>query len=105
MRVWPELSDINRKVAELLEIEAAYSVYMERQEADIAQVRRDEALLIPDDFDFSAIPGLSNELRLKLTGTRPRNIAQAAKVDGMTPAALSLLIAMIRKAERTRQSA
>lgn len=103
--VWSEFRGIDTKIAEALEIEAAYSVYMERQEADIAQVRRDEALSVPDDFDFGSMPGLSNELRIKLAASRPVNIAQAAKIDGMTPAALSLLIAMIRKSARNRQTA
>lgn len=103
--VWPELTGLDRRIAEALEIEAAYAVYMDRQEADIAQVRRDEALLIPEDFDFSAMPGLSNELKAKLSARKPGNIAQAAKVDGMTPAALSLLIAIIRKSERFHRMA
>ena len=95
--VWPELSRIQKSVREALEIEAAYAVYMHRQSADIAAVQRDEARVIPQGFDFSAIPGLSNELRLKLTAAAPQNLAQAAKVDGMTPAALALLLALIRK--------
>lgn len=103
--VWPEFGGIDTKIAEALEIEAGYAVYMERQEADIAQVRRDEALSVPDDFDFGSMPGLSNELGIKLAASRPVNIAQAAKIDGMTPAALSLLIAMIRKSARNRQTA
>lgn len=103
--VWPEFSELDRRISDALEIEAAYAVYMERQEADIAQVRRDESLVVPEAFDYGSIPGLSNELRIKLSASRPVNIAQAAKVDGMTPAALSLLISMIRKFERNRLTA
>ncbi|KKX26637.1 tRNA uridine-5-carboxymethylaminomethyl(34) synthesis enzyme MnmG [Rhizobium sp. LC145] len=97
--IWPELSRIPGKVSEALEIEASYAVYMERQAADIATVRRDEARVIPQGFDFNGLPGLSNELRQKLTAAAPRNLAQAAKVDGMTPAALALILALLRKAD------
>ena len=97
--IWPELSRIPGKVSEALEIEASYAVYMERQAADIATVRRDEARIIPQGFDFNGLPGLSNELRQKLTAAAPRNLAQAAKVDGMTPAALALILALLRKAD------
>ena len=96
-RLWPELADIDRRSGEALEIEAAYAVYMERQASDIAQTKREEEKLIPPEFDFSALSGLSNELKHKLSAARPGSIAQAAKVDGMTPAALSLLIAYLRK--------
>jgi tRNA uridine 5-carboxymethylaminomethyl modification enzyme len=89
--------DIEVKVANSLEIEAAYSVYMQRQSADIAEVRRDEDRAIPDDFDFEIMSGLSNELKQKLKKFRPSNVAQAAKLDGMTPAALSLLLVHLRR--------
>lgn len=95
--VWPQLSDIEVKVANSLEIEAVYSVYMQRQSADIAEVRRDEDRAIPDDFDFEIMSGLSNELKQKLKKFRPSNVAQAAKLDGMTPAALSLLLVHLRR--------
>ncbi|MCQ2002306.1 tRNA uridine-5-carboxymethylaminomethyl(34) synthesis enzyme MnmG [Rhizobium sp. NRK18] len=96
-RVWPELQSITGKLREALEIEAAYAVYLQRQASDIADARREESRQIPEDFDYSALPGLSLELRQKLQRARPVNIAQAAKVDGMTPAAVSLLIAWVRK--------
>ncbi|MBT9372813.1 tRNA uridine-5-carboxymethylaminomethyl(34) synthesis enzyme MnmG [Rhizobium sp. CSW-27] len=97
-RIWPELTALERPVAEALEIEAGYAVYMARQQADIQSVRRDEERAIPEDFDFDAVSGLSNELKLKLKRACPRNLAQAAKVDGMTPAALALLLALVKKA-------
>lgn len=103
--VWPQFHAIEPKVAEAIEIEALYATYLERQESDIAQVRRDEALAVPDNFHYASLPGLSNELKVKLAEKRPSNIAQAARVDGMTPAALSLLIAVIRKSNRLDQSA
>jgi tRNA uridine 5-carboxymethylaminomethyl modification enzyme len=96
-RLWPELSDIDRRSAEALEIEAAYSVYMARQSSDIAQRKHEEDKVFPPEFDFSELAGLSNELRQKLSRARPHSVAQAATLDGMTPAALSLLIAHLRK--------
>ena len=103
--LWPELEDVNPRVREALEIEASYSVYLERQEADITQIRREEKLTIPSDFEFEDLPGLSNELKAKLKAAQPVNLAQAARIDGMTPAALSLILANIRKLERGRISA
>ena len=96
-RIWPELHSMQRKIGEAIEIEAAYAVYMDRQTADIVQARREEERAIPTEFDFSIISGLSNELKQKLTAARPKNIAQASRLDGMTPAAISLLLAYLRK--------
>jgi tRNA uridine 5-carboxymethylaminomethyl modification enzyme len=96
--VWPEeLSAFSKHVREAIEIEAGYAVYMNRQESDIAEARREEERRIPDDFDFSTLPGLSIELRQKLAAARPTNLAQAARVDGMTPAALTLLLAYLKR--------
>ncbi len=96
-RLWPELGSLERGIADALEIEAAYAVYMDRQTADIVQARREEERAIPAEFDFTLLSGLSNELKQKLTATRPKNIAQASRIDGMTPAAISLLLAHLRK--------
>ncbi|MBL0374148.1 tRNA uridine-5-carboxymethylaminomethyl(34) synthesis enzyme MnmG [Rhizobium sp. KVB221] len=96
-KVWPELTAVSKRSREAMEIEATYSVYMNRQAADIAEVRREEDKTIPADFDFNALPGLSNELKQKLSRARPANIAQAARLDGMTPAAISLLLVAMRK--------
>ncbi|QYA14532.1 tRNA uridine-5-carboxymethylaminomethyl(34) synthesis enzyme MnmG [Rhizobium sp. AB2/73] len=96
-RLWPELRCIERNVAEAIEIEAAYAVYMDRQTADIVQARKEEERVIPPEFDFSVLSGLSNELKQKLEVARPKNIAQASRIDGMTPAAISLLLAYLRK--------
>lgn len=95
--IWPELNGLNGRVAEALEIEASYAVYMERQSADIAHVKRDEDRVIPSDFDFDLLSGLSNELKQKLRNIRPYNVAQATKIDGMTPAAISLLLVRLRR--------
>ncbi|MFC0480733.1 tRNA uridine-5-carboxymethylaminomethyl(34) synthesis enzyme MnmG [Gellertiella hungarica] len=95
---FPFMDAIPANVRKAMEIEAGYAVYLHRQEADIQMVRREEAAVIPPDFDFETVSGLSNELKLKLSRERPANIAQAARIDGMTPAALSLLLALIRRA-------
>lgn len=95
--IWPWLSDVSTRVRAAMEIEAIYAVYMERQESDIQQVKRDEAVAIPVDFDYQSMPGLSNELKIKLSASRPADLAQAAKVDGMTPAALTLILALVRR--------
>ena len=96
--VWPdELGPFSHRVRDAIEIEAGYAVYMNRQESDIAEARREEERWIPDGFDFSALPGLSIELRQKLAAARPSNLAQAARVDGMTPAALTLLLAYLKR--------
>ncbi|MGK6315097.1 tRNA uridine-5-carboxymethylaminomethyl(34) synthesis enzyme MnmG [Neorhizobium sp. DT-125] len=97
--IWPELARFPAKIGEALEIEASYAVYMDRQAADIQATYRDEARIIPQTFDFKALPGLSNELKQKLTAANPSNLAQASKVDGMTPAALALILAFLRKEE------
>jgi tRNA uridine 5-carboxymethylaminomethyl modification enzyme len=102
-RIWPELQSMQRKIVEAIEIEAAYAVYMDRQTADIVQARKEEDRAIPAEFDFSIISGLSNELKQKLTSARPKNIAQAARLDGMTPAAISLLLAYLRKLSTAEQ--
>ncbi len=98
-KVWPELETLNGRVADALEIEASYAVYMQRQSADVAHIRRDENRLIPADFDFTVLSGLSNELKQKLQKAQPYNVAQATKIDGMTPAAISLLLVHLRRDE------
>jgi len=96
--VWQEISDIPGHIGEQIAIDARYSVYLQRQEADIAAFRKDEAAVIPRAFDYAAISGLSNELRQKLQQHRPATLSQASRIDGITPAALMLLVAHIKKA-------
>jgi tRNA uridine 5-carboxymethylaminomethyl modification enzyme len=100
--VWPELKSIDSKLAEALEIDATYAVYMDRQASDIASVRSEESRVIPEDFDFQSLSGLSNELKHKLRAAKPRNLAQAMKVDGITPSAISLILAHMRKGNHTQ---
>jgi tRNA uridine 5-carboxymethylaminomethyl modification enzyme len=96
-RVWPEAGTIDAPVLDQLAIDAQYAVYLERQKADVAAMRRDERVAIPDWLDYSVIPGLSTELRQKLSQLRPATMAQAQAIDGMTPAAATLLLAIIRR--------
>lgn len=95
--IWPELGDFDRSVLETIEIEATYAVYMDRQKNDIRIQQREEGRLIPDDFDFDVLPGLSNELKHKLNANRPKSIAHANKIDGMTPAAIALILTYLKR--------
>ncbi len=98
--IWPEFAAIDPLAREAVEIEAQYSVYLDRQKADIALMQREESLAIPAELDFTAVPGLSNELKQKLRERRPGSIAAAQKMDGMTPAALAIIITVIRQSGR-----
>jgi len=98
--IWPRLGDFPSKTLDQLEIDAKYHVYLSRQAADIAAFRRDESLELPDGLDYAGVKGLSNEARQKLSTIRPRTIGQAGRIDGMTPAALTLLVAHVRRDAR-----
>jgi tRNA uridine 5-carboxymethylaminomethyl modification enzyme len=95
--IWPELGGLPPKISEQLEIDAKYAVYLDRQAADIAAFRRDEGLELPAEIDYAGLGGLSNEIKQKLEAVRPRTVGQAGRIDGMTPVALSLLLAHIRR--------
>jgi tRNA uridine 5-carboxymethylaminomethyl modification enzyme len=96
-RIWPEFGALSPTIAEQLEIDAKYAVYLERQSADVAAFRRDESLILPADLDYAAIPGLSNEVRQRLAAVRPRTVGQAGRIEGVTPAALTLLAVHLRR--------
>ncbi|ASP19745.1 tRNA uridine 5-carboxymethylaminomethyl modification enzyme MnmG [Antarctobacter heliothermus] len=96
----PTLAEIDEKSASQLEREALYANYIDRQARDVETLKRDEAVRIPVGFDFDALPGLSNELKSKLNRARPESISQAGRIDGMTPAALTLILAKIRQFSR-----
>lgn len=102
--IWPGFSDFDDKTIEALEIEAQYAVYMQRQGQDIATLERDEKLSIPDDMNYHDISGLSNELKAKLVQRSPHTIAEAQRIDGMTPAALFLIITHIQRLRRTQKA-
>jgi tRNA uridine 5-carboxymethylaminomethyl modification enzyme len=91
-------------VAERLETDATYAVYLDRQASDIAAHRRDESVVLPESLDFMGLPGLSNEIRLKLDLVKPRTLGQAARIEGITPAAITLLAAHARKQGRHAHS-
>ncbi|MBN8958405.1 MAG: tRNA uridine-5-carboxymethylaminomethyl(34) synthesis enzyme MnmG [Rhizobiales bacterium] len=103
--IWPELNAIPEAVATHLETDARYAVYLDRQSADVATYRRDEALTLPADIDYAVIQGLSMEVRQKLAAQRPRTIGQAARIDGVTPAALTLLAARVRRGRSRKRVA
>ena len=95
--IWPQFGNLAPKISEQLEIDAKYDVYLSRQAADVESYRRDEAVALDDDFDYASLAGLSNEAKQKLSAHRPRTIGQAARIDGITPAALTLLVAHVRR--------
>jgi tRNA uridine 5-carboxymethylaminomethyl modification enzyme len=95
--IWPEVGMIAAAIAPQLEVDARYASYVDRQEADIVAFRKEEGVRIPADFAYAAVAGLSTEVRQKLEALRPATLAQAARMEGMTPAALLLLLAHLRK--------
>jgi tRNA uridine 5-carboxymethylaminomethyl modification enzyme len=99
--IWPELSAVDPAIAVHLEIDAKYDVYLKRQTADVDAFRRDEGLVL-GDIDYSLVPGLSNEVRGKLKAARPWTVGQAGRLDGMTPAALGILAAYLRREARRK---
>ncbi|WP_158815934.1 tRNA uridine-5-carboxymethylaminomethyl(34) synthesis enzyme MnmG [Methylocapsa sp. S129] len=96
-KVWPELGLFEPHIAARLEADAKYSVYLDRQDEDVARFRRSESVAIPADLDYAGISGLSNELRQKFLTVKPSNIGQAGRIEGMTPAALALVTAHARR--------
>ena len=95
--IWPALAAWSPEVREQIEIDAAYAGYLDRQQADVDAFRRDEALRLPADLDYGAVGGLSNEIRDKLTTVRPLTLGQAARIEGVTPGALTALLAHVRR--------
>jgi len=87
----------NEAAAEQIEIDAKYSGYIERQQEDVDRLRAYENTIIPDDFDYSVVDGLSNEVKQKLTAARPQTLARAARISGITPAAISLVLVYLKK--------
>lgn len=102
--IWPELSAIDPVIATHLEIDAKYDVYLERQSADVEAFRRDEGMVL-SEVDYQQVPGLSNEVRAKLEKARPFTVGQAGRIDGMTPAALGILAAYLRREARKTSKA
>jgi tRNA uridine 5-carboxymethylaminomethyl modification enzyme len=100
----PALGDIAPDIAAQLKKDATYANYIARQARDVEMLRRDEGVAIPASFDYAGIEGLSNELKAKLEAARPETLAQAARIDGMTPAALALILVCLRRGERAQSA-
>jgi tRNA uridine 5-carboxymethylaminomethyl modification enzyme len=96
-RIWPAIADWSAEVREQIEIDAAYAGYLGRQDADVEAFRRDEALALPAELDYAGVGGLSNEVREKLSDVRPATLGQAARIEGVTPGALTALLAHVRR--------
>lgn len=100
----PQLSEIDTDIQQQLERQALYANYVARQKKDVDALKRDEAQKIPGDFDYNSVIGLSNELKSKLNNIRPETLGQAGRIDGMTPAALTLILAKLRQTEKAKQA-
>lgn len=96
-RVWPELNNLPPAVIEQLKIDALYSGYMERQDVDVQAFRKDEALILPENIDYAAIGSLSTEIRMKLDKARPATLGAAARIPGVTPAAVTALLRFVKR--------
>jgi tRNA uridine 5-carboxymethylaminomethyl modification enzyme len=99
-RIWPELGGMEPEIVEQLEIDAQYAGYLDRQDADIVAFRKDEGRALPADLDYGAVVGLSNEVRQKLERIRPATLGQAARIEGVTAAALTLVLAYVKGARK-----
>ena len=97
--IWPDLSSLDKGVRDQLEKDAVYVNYIDRQSSAVEAMRKDEQLSIPENFNFKDISGLSNEIKQKLAHSRPSTLAQAGRIEGMTPAALALILTSIRRSD------
>ena len=104
-RIWPEFANLPQFAKEALEADALYSGYMDRQNNEIENLRREEEYQIPPNLDYSALPSLSIELRQKLARIRPETLGQAERIDGMTPAGLACLLGYIKRPTKSRNAA
>jgi tRNA uridine 5-carboxymethylaminomethyl modification enzyme len=102
LSVWPDLELRRPGIERGFSVDAAYAVYLDRQQQDIAQRQKEEARVIPADFDYGMLGGLSNELKQKLERVRPPSIGHAERIEGMTPAAIALLLSHLRRGEAVR---
>ena len=102
--IWPELKSVDPAIAAQIENDARYDSYVRRQEIDVAALRRDEAIEIPSQFDYATLPSLKSELRLKLAAECPATLAQASRIEGMTPAALMLILSAVKKQTQRKRA-
>jgi tRNA uridine 5-carboxymethylaminomethyl modification enzyme len=104
-QIWPELGGFGPDVVDQLEIDAQYAGYLDRQDADILAFRRDESRALPADLDYKSVVGLSNEVRQKLEAIRPATLGQAGRIEGVTSAALTLVLAHVKGAKKAKSAA
>ncbi len=102
--IWPQLGEVSTKAREQAEIEASYAGYMDRQFADIHAYRKDEGLHLPTDLDYDTVKGLSTEVRAKLKAVQPATLGQAARISGVTPAALTILLTYVRRGAHVKSA-
>ena len=95
--IWPEIGDYSREIVEQIEINAHYKGYMKKQKADILAFKRDESLKIPSDINYDIFSGLSNEVKSKFKQIRPKTMGQALRIDGITPAAVFILLSHLKR--------
>ena len=96
-QIWPEIPYFNKKVDEQIEINAHYRGYLKRQKADILAFKRDENLIIPDKINYDVLSGLSNEVKVKFKTIKPKTMGQALRIDGITPAAVYILLSHVKR--------
>ena len=96
-QIWDEVPQYERYIDEQVEIDAHYAGYLKRQTHDIEAFKKDEAISLPDDIDYENFSGLSNEIKSKLNLIKPKTLGQALRIDGVTPAAATLLLAFVKK--------
>ena len=95
--IWPEIKYVSREIDEQLEINSHYKGYLKKQSADIIAFKRDENLIIPENIDYDAFSGLSNEVKSKFKKIRPKTMGQALRIDGITPAAVYILLSHVKR--------
>ena len=95
--IWPEIPDNGGEIDEQIEINAHYRGYLKKQKADILAFKRDENLSIPDNIDYDQFSGLSNEVKAKFKQIRPKTMGQALRIDGITPAAVYILLSHVKR--------
>jgi tRNA uridine 5-carboxymethylaminomethyl modification enzyme len=104
VNIWPELASFKVRISDQVEIDAKYAVYLERQSTAVSVLKRDESVRLGADLDYDLISGLSNEVRSKLKAVQPDNLGQAGRIEGVTPAALTLILAWVKKNVRTQSA-
>ena len=95
--IWPEIPDYGNEIDDQIEINSHYRGYLKKQKADILAFKRDENLLIPDNIDYDQFSGLSNEVKAKFKQIRPKTMGQALRIDGITPAAVYILLSHVKR--------